>query len=281
MPLTPPPQQRPDNVTPAVQPPSDARPEPAISISGLDVHLGGVQILHGIGLTVNRGEVLAVLGANGSGKSTLVKALVRSVPTSGGHVELLGAPLGRRVPWNRIGYVPQRVGAQSGITASAQEIVASGLLGPGRLRKPRDWTARTHEALDRVGLAHRAQSAIHELSGGQQQRVLIARALVRNPDLLFLDEPVAGVDHKSQLNFAVNLRELIRQGVTIVVVLHELGDFADLITRTIVLDQGRISRDGGPQPGTSSRTGEHVHPHCEPTDSMPSSVLPEPIFDGN
>lgn len=257
---------------------------PVLEIKGLDVHLGGTQILHGLNLTVHSGEVLAVLGANGSGKSTLVKALVQSVPTSDGDVKILGEHLGRKVPWNRIGYVPQRVGAQSGINASAQEIVASGLLGPRQLRKPRNWAKRTHDALNRVGLAHRAQTAIHELSGGQQQRVMIARALVRNPDLLFLDEPVAGVDQKSQLSFAANLRELTASGITIVIVLHELGDFADLITRTIVLNRGKIVHDGGLPMHADHNPGFehiHVHPHCDPADSTPPSVLPEPAFDGN
>lgn len=265
-------------------PQAPASEAPAIAVRDLQVQLGGTQILHGLDLTVHRGEVLAVLGANGSGKSTLIKALVQSVPITHGQVQLLGAPLGRRVPWNRIGYVPQRVGATSGITASAREIVSSGLLGPRRLRKPSDWPARTAEALERVGLAHRAGSPIHELSGGQQQRVLIARALIRDPDLLFLDEPVAGVDHASQVNFATNLRELTGQGVTVVVVLHELGDLADLITRTIVLDNGRISHDGGPvrpEAGHDAPTHDHVHPHCDPGVSAPPSVLPEPIFDGN
>ncbi len=265
------------------QPPLTDDPPPAIEIKGLTVHLGGTQILHGIDLTVNQGDVLAVLGANGSGKSTLVKALVQSVPVSGGDVSVLGAPLGRKVPWSRIGYVPQRARAQSGITASAQEIVASGLLGPRQLRKPRDWAVRTHDALNRVGLAHRAQSAIHELSGGQQQRVMIARALVRDPDLLFLDEPVAGVDHKSQINFAANLRELTASGITIVVVLHELGDIAELITRTIVLNHGKIVHDGGPVHLHSEHLPafEHVHPHCDPADPLRPSVLPEPTLDGN
>lgn len=254
---------------------------PVIDVSDLHVTLGGAAILGGISLRVHAGEVVAILGANGSGKSTLIRSLVRAVPITSGDVALFGEPLGAHVPWDQIGYVPQRMGAQSGIAATAREIVASGLLGPRWLRLPRGWRAKATAALDRVGMAHRALTPMHELSGGQQQRVLIARALVRNPRLLFLDEPVAGVDRPSQLTFAQNLRELISHGVTVVVVLHELGDFAPLITRTIVLEHGTIRHDGGavePAAGHESPAHDHVHPHCDPPPPMTVSALPSPMF---
>ena len=237
---------------------------PLIAASGLRVSLGGSEILRGIDLTVPEGDVVALLGANGSGKSTLVRALVGIVPASSGTVELFGTPLGSRVPWRRLGYVPQRVAAPSGMPSTAAEVVASGLLGGGRLRLPRAWRSRVGEALDLVGLADRADDSTAELSGGQQQRVLIARALVRQPDLLVLDEPVAGVDKPSQESFAATTTRLVESGLTVLVVLHELGALAPLVRRAVVLRHGLVVHDGAPPRPAATHAGaqhQHQHPH--------------------
>ena len=262
-------------------PARDAVPTPVLDVHGLTVRLGGAQILHGIDLRVDPGEVVAILGTNGSGKSTLVRALVRAVPLTAGSVEILGAPLGPDAPWGRVGYVPQRVGATGGVPATVAEIVASGLLTGRALRKPRGWRDRVDGALDEVRLAHRRDQAVSELSGGQQQRVLIARALVRDPELLILDEPVAGVDQPSQEALAATLRGLVARGRTIVVVLHELGELAGLITRAVVLQHGRVVHDGAPPRaalGHDAADHEHVHVHGDPEPRSLPPVLPEHLF---
>lgn len=244
-------------------------PAAAVRTAGMQIDLGGARILHSIDLTVNDGEVVGLLGANGSGKSTLVRGLVGVVPVTAGTVELFGVPLGRSVPWHRIGYVPQRVTAATGVPATATEVVVSGTIGGGRLIPPRDARARARAALDAVGLGAQADRAVRELSGGQQQRVLIARALVRAPDLLVLDEPVAGVDLPSQLAFAAALGELAARGTTILVVLHELGALAPLVRRAVVLRHGTIVHDGpppSPQPDHAGPQHEHLHPHCDDDD---------------
>lgn len=236
----------------------------AVRAEGLVVSLGGTRILRGIDLVVADGEVIALLGANGSGKSTLVRALVGVVPIEAGRVELFDRPLGRSVQWGRIGYVPQRVSAGSGVPATAGEVVASGLLTNRRLRLPRRSAAAAREALELVGLADQADRAVRELSGGQQQRVLIARALIRKPDLLLLDEPVAGVDLPSQQAFAQALTRLTEQGTTVLVVLHELGALAPLVQRAVVLRHGAVAHDGAPPvpaPGHGGDLHDHVHPH--------------------
>jgi len=241
-----------------------------IQAEGLGVQLGGQQILAGIDLSVGRGEVLALLGANGSGKSTLVRALLGIVPVSDGSVQLLGSPLGRSAPWERVGYVPQRLPAGAGVPASALEVVTAGLLHRHRLRPPRDGRARALAALDEVGLADKAGRPVHELSGGQQQRVLIARALVRRPELLVLDEPTSGIDIPTQQTFVDAVQRLHDGGATVVVILHELGPFAPLIERAVVLRHGRIAHDGAPPDARGEHaTPDHDHTHAHPGPTPP------------
>lgn len=240
------------------------------------VRLGQSLVLRGVDLAVADGEAVALMGANGSGKSTLVRALVGILRLESGSVEIFGRPLAaarRGVRWQRVGYVPQRVSAGSGVPATALELVTSGLLHRGRLRPPRDARSRAMTALAEVDLADKAGVGIRELSGGQQQRLLIARALVRDPDLLLLDEPVAGVDLPSQLAFAETLARLLERGCTVLVVLHELGPFASFIRRAVVLRGGLVVHDGAPlppAPGHDAPDHVHLHPHEEP--SHPSSL---------
>lgn len=249
---------------------------PAIEVTHITVSLGGTPIIRDINLTIGQGEVVALLGANGSGKSTLMRSLVGVVPAETGHIRLLGEPLGRTVPWQRIGYVPQRVSAVTGVPATACEVVISGLLYGYHLLPPRDARTRARRALASVSLESVADQAVGTLSGGQQQRVLIARALVRRPSLLLLDEPVAGVDLPSQRAFAATLSELASKGTTIVVVLHELGTLAPLIRRAVVLRHGAIAHDGAPPPPHPDHAGpEHVHVHPHDGDTDPTHDEPD------
>jgi len=237
------------------------------------VRLGGSLILRGVDLTVSGGEVVALLGANGSGKSTLVKALVGVLPREAGTVELFGEPLERRSTLHRVGYVPQRATAASGVPATAAEVVVSGTLRRGRLVPPRHAHRLALEALDVVGLTSIADRPVHQLSGGQQQRVLIARALVRKPELLVLDEPVAGVDLPSQQVFADALRGLVDAGTTVLVVLHELGALGALVTRAVVLRHGAVVHDGAPPTPTPAHGApDHVHLHTH--DASAVEALP-------
>jgi zinc transport system ATP-binding protein len=247
----------------------------AIEASGLTVALGGAPIVRDVDLTVSAGEVVALLGANGSGKSTLVRALLGVVPPEHGTVRLLGEPLGSAVPWERVGYVPQRVSAVTGVPSTACEVVLSGTLHGRHVLPPRGARARARKALADVGLDGVADQAVRTLSGGQQQRVLIARALVRRPDLLFLDEPVAGVDLPSQTAFADALAALAGAGTTVLVVLHELGTLRPLVQRAVVLRHGAVVHDGAPPPPQAEHADpEHVHLHPHDGDLQAESIVP-------
>ena len=212
------------------------------------VTLGGRPILRGIDLTVRKGEVVALLGANGSGKSTLVRSLMGLVPVTRGEVSLFGTPLSRFRDWRRIGFVPQRVSATTGVPASVWEVVSAGRLSRRRFLWPLRKTDKTaiSNAIAAVGLTDRAHDGCSTLSGGQQQRALIARALAGEPDLFVLDEPTAGVDLQSQQAFADALAALVARGATIILVAHELGPMAELVDRSVVMRDGRVAYDGPP-----------------------------------
>lgn len=246
--------------------------EPVIEIARAVVAYGGRPVLDGVSLTLARGEVLTILGANGSGKSTLVRAALGLVPLAAGRVRLFGTPPGdgpasRRV-WRRIGYVPQRLGAGSGVPATVREVVAAGRLARRGLLRPA--RARDREAvaaaIAAVGLADRGDDPVGTLSGGQQQRALIARALAGEPELLVLDEPTAGVDAASQEAFAAALRDFVAGGGTVALVAHELGPLEPLVTRAVVVHLGGIVHDG-PVPAPAGHHArpdhQHVHPHAD------------------
>ncbi|MEU9509843.1 metal ABC transporter ATP-binding protein [Micromonospora sp. NPDC048170] len=239
---------------------------PVITVANGVVGYDGRPVLRDVSLTVTAGEAVAVLGANGSGKSTLIRAALGLVPLSSGSITLFDRPLRRFRQWYRIGYVPQRLGAGSGVPATVREVVASGRLARRGVLRPAGAADRAavNAALEAVGLADRARDPVATLSGGQQQRTLIARALAGEPELLVLDEPTAGVDAVSQEAFAGALHDFVDGGGTVLLVAHELGPLRPLISRAVVVHQGGICHDGAvPEPAGhhAEPDHDHVHPH--------------------
>jgi zinc transport system ATP-binding protein len=247
---------------------------PVVELEGAAVGYDGRTALSDVDLRVDAGEVVAVLGANGSGKSTLVKAVVGLLPLAAGELRLFGTPRVRFSDWTRLGYVPQRAGAATGVPATVREVVSTGRLAVTRFGRPRADDRRAVErALQTVGLADRAGDSVATLSGGQQQRVLIARALTCDPELLVLDEPTAGVDLPSQHTLADALRTLIERGTTVVLVAHELGPLHPLITRALTMADGRVLHDGPPPEPDHLHVHdpEHAHPVHVAADSVPTA----------
>jgi zinc transport system ATP-binding protein len=245
---------------------------PVIAVDRGTVGYDDRPVLRNVSLRVSAAEAVAVLGANGSGKSTLIRAVLGLVPLQSGAIRLFDTPLGSFRQWQRIGYVPQRMGAGSGVPATVAEVVGSGRLARRGLLRPPGAADRAAvaEALQAVGLADRARDPVATLSGGQQQRTLIARALAGRPELLVLDEPTAGVDADSQAAFADALHRFLLDGGTVVLVAHELGPLRPLIGRAVVVHHGTIAHDGPvPEPAGhhADPDHDHVHPHGpdEPT----------------
>jgi len=235
----------------------------AVVLSARDVSFayGPELVLERVGLEVRAGEFAALAGPNGSGKSTLLRILLGLLTPQAGTVTVFGSsPRDLRARW-RVGYVPQRPRIAPDLPATVEEVVAT-----GRLAKQGWWRRRRHadreavdHALQAVALTAHRRKRLHELSGGQQQRALIARALAADPELLVLDEPIAGVDVESQRLFRDSLVHLVQQHETaVLLVSHELGAVADDLDHVVVLKR-RVLFDGPPSALSATGVSLGVH----------------------
>lgn len=234
---------------PLASPPDPVASPPALEVDRLSFSYGRNPVLDCVSLRVEAGEFVALAGPNGSGKSTLVRAVLGLTRPSAGDVRLFGEKVDGLTSRWRIGYVPQRPPLLEGVAVTVAEAVASGRVARRGWR--RRLRAADHEEVDHalasVALSDLAGAKLAELSGGQQQRAFIARALVNRPDLLVLDEPVAGVDAGSQESFRASLVHMVRDHRTaVLLVSHELGAVADDLDRLLVLRRGRVVFDGPP-----------------------------------
>ncbi len=225
-----------------------------MSTAVLDLqHIGfafdGPAVIDDVTFAIQPGEFVALVGPNGAGKSTLLRVLLGLLRPTTGTVALFGVSPHRLADRARLGYVPQRGRLDPELPITVREVVAGGRLTCRPWwRRPRtaDREAVLH-ALEAVALAEHASRPISTLSGGQQQRALIARALVSDPDLLVLDEPIAGVDADSQRLFRDSLVHLVAEHRTaVLLVSHELGAVAADLDRVIVLKR-RVLFDGPPE----------------------------------
>lgn len=213
----------------------------SIEIKNLGFTYGEGWVFRNLTVTVPRGDFLAVIGANGAGKSTLLRIIARILEPSEGTVLLYGEPVKLFKEWGRIGYVPQNPARQQrDFPISVREVVRLGRLGGQSLFKRLGHTdeAAVDAVLRRFELEGMAQRKIGELSGGQQQKVFLARAMVRDPDLLLLDEPATGVDAEAKAALYKMLGDLHRQGKTIVMISHDLELAAQYAVSALCLDQG-------------------------------------------
>lgn len=267
----------------SLPPPSQHPPaSPVVQLHHASFAYSHRPVVHEASLSIAAGEFVVLLGANGSGKSTLVKGILRQARLAEGSVEIFSTAQQKFRQWWRVGYVPQRATLAGSLPASAREVVACGRLP--QVRWWRRFSPADHQAidaaLDTVGAGQLGSQRLASLSGGQQRRVLLARALAGQPQVLLLDEPMAGVDLASQEILAGVLARLHEQGVTIVLVAHELGPLASHIQRAIIMRDGRISADV-PVNETSTlphwechTLADHVAAHCDPpADAQPHSWL--------
>jgi zinc transport system ATP-binding protein len=234
---------------------------PSVVADDLSYSYGTEVAVEGISFELRAGEFAALVGPNGSGKSTLVRLLLGLLPPRTGSVLLFGEDPRRLTERGRLGYVPQRGVLAPDVPVTVMEVVATGRLARRRWwSRPRaaDRDAVAH-AIAAVGLTELARRPVTELSGGQQQRVLIARALASDPELLVLDEPIAGVDAESQRQFRDSLVHLVAEhGATVLLVSHELGAVADDLDRVLVMKRSLVF-DGTPAELTARGVSLGVH----------------------
>jgi len=213
-----------------------------IRVDGISFQYGPLPVLDEVRFSVFPGDFLAIIGPNGSGKTTLVKIILGVLRPTRGRIFLMGRPIEEFKGWSRIGYVPQKAShIDPFFPATVREVVAMGLLTsrpPAGHRKKEKEEKAVSLALERVGMEAFRNRPIGDLSGGQQQRVIIARAIVNAPDLLFLDEPTAGVDSATQELFYEMLHQLNEaQGITIILVTHDIGIVNKHINKVACLNQ--------------------------------------------
>lgn len=217
----------------AVQPLTQTLVHPRVTVKNLTVHYRTVQALRNVSLTIQPGRLTGIIGPNGAGKSTLMKAMLGLVPVTQGEALYGSRPLADQL--ERVAYVPQRSQIDWTYPATVWDVVMM-----GRVRKSGWFRRFSHvsrqiaaDALERVGMAEFRDRPIGQLSGGQQQRVFLARALAEEADVFCLDEPLTGIDQKTEAVIFTILAELTNADKMVIVVNHDLGEaithFDDLI----------------------------------------------------
>lgn len=223
--------------------------EALLQVRGLKKHFGHLEVLRGIDIDIHKGEVVAVIGPSGSGKSTFIRCLNRLEEPTAGEVFFEGQQINTKKAdidkiRQKIGMVFQNFNLFSNMTIM-QNITAA----PINVKKiPKDQAEeRALNLLDRVGLKDKAAEYPVRLSGGQRQRVAIARALAMDPDILLFDEPTSALDPEMVGEVLNVMKELAEDGMTMVVVTHEMGFAREVSDRVIFIDQGVIQEENEPK----------------------------------
>jgi zinc/manganese transport system ATP-binding protein/zinc transport system ATP-binding protein len=225
-----------------------AHGSPAIEIERLRCAYDGAAVLEDVTLAIRQGAFVGIVGPSGAGKTTLLRALLGAIPRQAGSIRVFGEEVTTgHVP--RLGYVPQLETVDWNFPVTVQEVVAMGLAVEGRLFSL-PWLTKNHRErvqtlLDRLGIGDLGKRHIRDLSGGQQQRVFLARALVREPRLLLLDEPTTGVDIKTRHDVLHLLAELNHDGTTVVLTTHDLNSVAAHLPQVVCLNR-RVVAFGSP-----------------------------------
>jgi polar amino acid transport system ATP-binding protein len=220
-----------------------------LEIKNLSSSYGAIEVLRGVTLSADKGEVLSLIGPSGSGKSTLLRVLIGLTPPTGGNVFLAGQKIdysGRkslRVLRDKMSIVFQQYNLFQNMTVMRNVTIA-----PIKIKKrPRSEAERDALALlEKVGMADKQDVYPEELSGGQQQRVAIARALATNPEILLLDEVTSALDPERVNEVLDTIRVLTNEGITMIIVSHEMAFVREVSTRVAMLDNGQIIEYGTP-----------------------------------
>lgn len=218
-----------------------------MTVRGLRKRFGDTEVIQDVDLDIHEGEVVVVIGPSGSGKSTLIRCLNALEPATAGEITLTGSNSSRE----SMARLRDEVGMvfQDYTLFSHLSILRNMTLAPMKLRglSRADAEAMAMKLLERVGLAHKAQAMPAELSGGQQQRVAIVRALAMQPRLMLFDEPTSALDPELVGEVLATMRTLADQGLTMIVVTHEIGFAREAADRVVFMDGGVVVEQGPPE----------------------------------
>lgn len=230
-------------------------PPPIVQAEELTKYYGRLCVVDRISFTIGRGECCGILGPNGAGKTTTLKILVGHSPLNAGRLRVLGhaVPAQARAMRRKIGIVPQSDNLDSDFTVVENLSVYGRYFG----LNGREIKTRIPELLELAGLEDKAACRINQLSGGMKRRLSIARALVNRPELLILDEPTTGLDPQIRQNLWQLLRQLQKDGLTLILTTHYMDEAERLCNRIILMDHGRVLADRSPQ----ALIRESIEPH--------------------
>ena len=216
-----------------------------LKVQGLCKRYGETEVVRGVDLHVRRGECFGVIGPNGAGKTTTLRLLLGLIKPDSGQIELAGiaVPAHAREARMKVGVVPQLDNLDPDFTVRENLLVYGGYFGLDK----QTIAERVPALLEFAGLTHKADAPIAQLSGGMKRRLTLARALVHDPDILFLDEPTTGLDPQARHLVWQGLRRLIGEGKTIVLTTHFMEEAERLTDRLVILDHGRIVAEGAPR----------------------------------
>lgn len=222
---------------------------PHLAVNDVCASYGSLEVLHGIGFAVDRGEVVSLVGPSGSGKSTVLRALVGLTPVTSGHVEVdgrkidYGSSQAVKAARDQMAIVFQQYNLFQNMS-----VMRNVTLAPIKIkrRSKNEVEAKALELLDLVGLSEKCDAYPDELSGGQQQRVAIARALALEPEILLLDEVTSALDPELVNEVLDTIRRLAREGMTMILVSHEMSFVREVSSKVIFMDEGKVVETGPP-----------------------------------
>ena len=226
----------------------------ALSVRGLRKSYDGAEVVSGVDLAVAAGECFGLLGPNGAGKTTTLKLCLGLIEPDAGGIELLGEPVPRRAREARVrvGVVPQLDNLDPDFSVAENLMVYGRYFGMA----PGEMATRIPGLLEFAGLAGRSDAKISALSGGMKRRLTLARALVNNPQLIFMDEPTTALDPQARHLIWERLRRLTQEGKTLVLTTHFMEEAERLCHRLAIMDRGRVIAEGTPR----ALIAEHIEP---------------------
>ncbi|MCW4005485.1 MAG: metal ABC transporter ATP-binding protein [Candidatus Bathyarchaeota archaeon] len=243
------------------------QPSPVLEVKDLQINRDGTKVIENANFTINKGDYAGIVGPNGGGKTTLILSILNFLPHIKGTIKLFGVDTAKFSRWEKIAYISQKATSfDSQFPLTVRELVSLGCLRKGNVGRRfnrEDWRA-VDESIEFMGLTDVADRRIGQLSGGQKQRVFVAKALARNPELIFLDEPIVGVDSTAQERFYKKLSDLnTEKQTTILIVTHDLTSVFCRMSKVLCVNRcvevAQITEELDANRLLKRAYGEHFH----------------------